>query len=420
MKNKWHCWGRWEDTLFFTSFDLATKESKVFKKLALQNIINGDAKAIDGYYYSLKSDINNICEFLDKNKNWLNKFFSICNEETNKLLKLENKINFEDFINQMLECISCSKLINFLDLYISKKIEELCKNTCISYSTAISWIKPSRKTQLMMYQYRLRKLKHKNIDKFLKEFEWVGTRLLNGKPLTRKKILYELRSLNANKKEVYKILKEFKHIISNASELTFQRTNLAEVVIRVSYSYWSLLNNLAKKHSLDFSDIGLFTYYELLDLYYNEKIPSNLKQRKRFGLSFINGKWDILLNKELEKELILYEAKNKVIKEIKGIVAYSGKVIGKVRIIQNQKDAEKLIKGEIVVAPETTTDYITALRKSIAFITNQGGITSHAAILARELKKPCIIATKIATKVLKNGMLIEVDANKGIVKVIKK
>jgi pyruvate,water dikinase len=55
-----------------------------------------------------------------------------------------------------------------------------------------------------------------------------------------------------------------------------------------------------------------------------------------------------------------------------------------------------------------------------AIITNQGGITSHAAITSREMKIPCIIGTKIATKVLKDGDLVEVDANRGVVKIIKR
>ncbi|TSC78406.1 MAG: pyruvate, water dikinase [Parcubacteria group bacterium Gr01-1014_29] len=59
------------------------------------------------------------------------------------------------------------------------------------------------------------------------------------------------------------------------------------------------------------------------------------------------------------------------------------------------------------------------MHKAGAFIIDAGGILSHAAIVARELKKPCVIGTKIATKVLKNGDLVEVDADNGIVKIIK-
>jgi pyruvate,water dikinase len=60
------------------------------------------------------------------------------------------------------------------------------------------------------------------------------------------------------------------------------------------------------------------------------------------------------------------------------------------------------------------------MKRASAFITDEGGITCHAAIVARELKKPCIIGTKIATQVLKDGDEVEVDAERGIVRIIKR
>jgi len=56
------------------------------------------------------------------------------------------------------------------------------------------------------------------------------------------------------------------------------------------------------------------------------------------------------------------------------------------------------------------------MKKAVAFVTDEGGITCHAAIISREMKKPCIIGTKIATRALKDGDLVEVDANKGVVR----
>ncbi len=67
----------------------------------------------------------------------------------------------------------------------------------------------------------------------------------------------------------------------------------------------------------------------------------------------------------------------------------------------------------------TSPDYILAMEKAAGFITDEGGLTCHAAIVAREMNKPCLIGTKIATKVLKDGDMVEVDAAKGIVKIIK-
>lgn len=73
-------------------------------------------------------------------------------------------------------------------------------------------------------------------------------------------------------------------------------------------------------------------------------------------------------------------------------------------------------EGDILVAKAAMPDYVPAIRKAGAIITDLGGLTSHAAIFSRELKVPCIIGTKIATKVLKDGDLVEMDVGKGVVK----
>ena len=106
--------------------------------------------------------------------------------------------------------------------------------------------------------------------------------------------------------------------------------------------------------------------------------------------------------------------------EFSGQVAYPGKVRGVVRKLFSRADVADLKSGEILVSPMTMPDYLPAMYKSAAFITDEGGVTSHAAIVARELKKPCVIGTKIATEVLKDGDLVEVDADNGIIKIINK
>ena len=104
---------------------------------------------------------------------------------------------------------------------------------------------------------------------------------------------------------------------------------------------------------------------------------------------------------------------------LKGNVAYAGKARGLVRIVKNQRQMEKVELGEVIVSPMTTPDFMPAMKRAAAFITDEGGITCHAAIVARELRKPCITGTKIATHILKDGDFVEVDANIGVIKVIK-
>jgi len=106
--------------------------------------------------------------------------------------------------------------------------------------------------------------------------------------------------------------------------------------------------------------------------------------------------------------------------EIKGMVASRGLVTGVVRICESVSDIAKVQQGEILVASMTRPEYLSAMQRASGFITNEGGLTCHAAIISRELKKPCIIGTKIATKTLKDGDLVEMDANTGIVRILQR
>ncbi|HAJ44690.1 hypothetical protein A3K33_01400 [Candidatus Azambacteria bacterium RIFOXYC1_FULL_41_20] len=104
--------------------------------------------------------------------------------------------------------------------------------------------------------------------------------------------------------------------------------------------------------------------------------------------------------------------------DIKGVVASAGKLVavnGTAKIIFREDDFSKIKKGDILITKETSSDFLPAIIKAKAIVTDLGGILCHAAIVARELKKPCIVGTKIATQVLKDGDSIEVDLKNGTV-----
>ncbi|MFA6414480.1 MAG: PEP-utilizing enzyme [Candidatus Paceibacterota bacterium] len=100
---------------------------------------------------------------------------------------------------------------------------------------------------------------------------------------------------------------------------------------------------------------------------------------------------------------------------LSGTVAYVGKVVGKCRIVLDYQDAA-LEEGEILVTGMTDPYFVPLMKKAAAIVTDGGGMLSHAAIVARELKKPCIVGTKFATQVLHDGDLVEVDADRGVVR----
>ena len=104
---------------------------------------------------------------------------------------------------------------------------------------------------------------------------------------------------------------------------------------------------------------------------------------------------------------------------IKGQIAHKGKVKGIVKIVASTEDMAKVGEGDILVSVMTMPKYISAMQRAAAFVTDEGGITCHAAIVAREMGRPCIIGTRIATTVLKDGDMVDVDANNGVVRIVK-
>lgn len=112
--------------------------------------------------------------------------------------------------------------------------------------------------------------------------------------------------------------------------------------------------------------------------------------------------------------------KGKEVKELTGQIAYRGQAKGEVKIINQRSEIQKFKKGNILVSGHTDPTLMPAIIKAAAIVTDFGGMTCHAAIVARELKIPCVVGTKIATKVLHDGDRVEVDANKGVIKIIKR
>jgi phosphohistidine swiveling domain-containing protein len=264
-------------------------------------------------------------------------------------------------------------------------------------------------------------------EEILEEFGWFGASFYTGEPtLTLKKIesdRKERRSVYKSQFKTPKLDKRLRRCVEVGSEISFIRTNLAEVFSLVSYGYFAELKAVAKMHRVKLGDVMKMIPEEVVALVKNGQKPENIKTRKNeFGIVADKNGMRLIYGKELaamtDKFSYLYKP-SESLSEITGLSAFNGIAKGVARIVLEAKDIGKVQEGEIIVAPETTPDYILGMKKAAAFVTNQGGITSHAAIVAREMQKPCVIATKVATEVIRDGDLIEVNANQGIVKILK-
>ena len=236
----------------------------------------------------------------------------------------------------------------------------------------------------------------------------------------------------------YDIDDEAQIICDNIAKIGINRLALRFAWTKAMFMYIKVLREIAKRNFhplLNSNTILEFKINELEDIILNNKVipKEEIKRRKQsflyYSRDYINDFGDDVNfysgEQAIKKKQELIPEEKVDVKEFDGSIACKGKIVGKVFLFtwleENlTKKMDKMQKGDILVAGQTRPFLMLAIRKAGGIITDEGGITSHAAIVSRELNIPCIIGTKIATKVLKDGDLVEVDANKGVIKIIEK
>lgn len=276
---------------------------------------------------------------------------------------------------------------------------------------------------------------YQEIKKHYRKYSWLGMRFLSGEPYETGDFILRIKDLIEAKKirEVKSSLKnikrlkfdgEIKELTNFLQELSYLRTWRLDNMNKANFYIRPFLEVISKKLKINYQDLIMLTWDEIKEILLEKKnnFKNKIKKRKKaFGVVFDkNSKMYIITGKELDNFENFFESKIRTQeKEIKGMPAYPGKIEGSIVIINSPKEFGKFKKGKILVTQMTTPDFVPILEKARAIITDIGGVTCHAAIISRELGKPCIIGTKIATKVLRDGDFVEVDANKGVVKIIK-
>ena len=192
---------------------------------------------------------------------------------------------------------------------------------------------------------------------------------------------------------------------------------------KLGYMVSSSLIELAKKKvPKDYVDFVNFLTFEEI----SGKLPPLETLRKRAQM-YIYFDDKVIVDQSVKE----FEAKNKISlydpsievkfeETLKGVGVSKGKVRGRVKIIFEPAQMDKVKQGDILVTSMTTPDFLPAMKNASGFITDEGGMLCHAAIVAREMGKPCLASTKVGTKMLKVGDLIELDATKGVVRILNK
>ncbi|MBI4453051.1 hypothetical protein HY636_00235 [Candidatus Woesearchaeota archaeon] len=353
---------------------------------------------------------------------------SLLRKELNKNRIDEKKKNTEDEkeFQAVVEKLSAPEDYSFyqeeeLDLLKIKKFEankNLSEKMIDVHQQKFFWLLNSyHHTQVLSTEHfkkELSALPLKEAEKKLKAIEDMKTNVLN-----RKKELVKKYNLSSNVEKIAHRL---------AFCIWWQDQRKKFIFITNAYID-ALLMEMSKRFNINFDSLHYYCIEEINKLIKENK-PLAEKEISLRKLYFMrnyyagDNKSKVFCGKDVENiikpytEIKIYPN----LKEFKGTVVSIGnksKVKGIVKVVKSGKEIGKVNKGDVLVAPMTAPDYVVGMKKASAIITDEGGITCHAAIVSRELGIPCIVGTGIASKILKDGDVIEVNANHGIVRKIK-
>jgi phosphoenolpyruvate synthase/pyruvate phosphate dikinase len=364
---------------------------------------------------------------------------NISNEELVDRLK-----TFFNEFQRTLGVIGIPTIIDLtLELIIKKHLEEAkFENIDEAFSTLAVSIKPiaTNKEREDLLDIAQAKIEGEDISKLVskhaEKYGWLYSTLFLGDPYTPYQIGEEVKLVSNPLKEKEQIKTEREKQLKSANKVIDQisssegkkiaqflqqavyfRTARLEWMNQACFIVRPLINEAARRLGLGLDDVIYLLPNEIYDALFNMRVDNDEIERRQKGYAFVSDdKYECALF--IDRELSQWKKKfNKDSDSdiVKGIVACKGKAKGVVVVVKDRSELNKVRSGDILVTPLTTPDFIIAMKKAAAIVTDLGGMTSHAAIVSREIGIPCIVGTRNATKIFQDGDQVEVDAEKGVV-----
>lgn len=228
---------------------------------------------------------------------------------------------------------------------------------------------------------------------------------------------HEKASVRAAIARAKELLGEDAQLVDIMQFIIYYRTHRTDVMNMVAYQYIPQLKQMAAQRHLTYEQLLHCMAQEILE----DTVPSLdiiNERRRRHAIVMEEGLVRCLIERACDEIETYFNEDVGYVTEVRGTVACQGKARGTARVIAAPADFAKVKVGDILVTSMTTPNMISIMKRAAAFVTDEGGITCHAAIISREMGKPCIIGTRIATKVLRDGNWVEVDAEKGVVRLV--
>ncbi len=272
-------------------------------------------------------------------------------------------------------------------------------------------------------QARTKGIKSISTSDFIEKYHWIRNSYHGVYHLSNEDVIKEVKArLHKDRqapKEVSDPTSISKELIEIGKDMIYMQDLRKKYMMQATHYLYELLESVGKENDIKLSDMELTVPKEILNI--KAELPSLIdkliKRRKactitattRDGIKIYDG-----------QSFPPKEFSQTIKSTLDGRVACGGKVVGKVRILEKPGDIAKVNHGDIIVSPMTTPDFMPAIRRAVGIVTDFGGITCHAAIISREFNIPCIVGTETATKTLKDGDLVEVDADKGMIRILNR
>jgi phosphohistidine swiveling domain-containing protein len=471
--DKYKYFGFWSTSPFAAWYWIDWNKSKYSKFFELDSLINGSVFAQGGHYLIQQTDYAHlksivVCHIKDADSTFFSDFKKYADDAFRYFQKQSKNLNWnpsneKEFNNLISEAFPIM-FFWILGHLISEILQEILDNFVRENKKTdfnLQMLKPSSKTMMESYFDEIRQLRllvkykllsneldkkkvesllknkkfNKIIDDLSSKYAWIKSFKFSKTTLTANLIIEDILSIQDSEEKniIQSTNMELARIINSYNDVAYARNSAAE---QFSFFSFQLANNflesVSKKLDISYSDVLLFTPNELSDIMFNGKRDILKKSVYR-----VKNEW--LLHKDAKTGDVIIVDDTKEIKDffdkfvdshlnigttndefLYGQSANGGKAKGLVKVIVDQKDFHNFIKGDILVTSMTTPDFVVLMKQASAIITDIGGMLTHAAIVSRELGLPCIVGTKVGTKALKDGDMVEVDANNGIVRILKK
>ncbi|OHA89017.1 MAG: hypothetical protein A2653_01570 [Candidatus Zambryskibacteria bacterium RIFCSPHIGHO2_01_FULL_43_25] len=217
-------------------------------------------------------------------------------------------------------------------------------------------------------------------------------------------------------------LKQFEHIKNSGREY------LNKLFFGGESYLTKILGILTNQFNTTDENLRLYCKKDILSLFDSKRVSESALKSRRLAYVMVGGESLIYIEgKEAEAIVAKFDtALHEFHKELRGKTANKGVVKGKAKVIIAdygnfdglKKVMESMKKGDVLIAETTSPELMPACSKASAIVTNQGGMMSHAAIVSREMGIPCVVGTGNATDLIKDGDMVEVDGNNGLVRIL--